>query len=280
MVVNLDYILAILPQNSKQICKKNFIFSIIHIFLFILIKNCMVYLYNGWQIHYQLWQGTGRAVLLLHGWGRSMDDFNQLRRQFPERTFLAIDFPPFGKSDKNIQGWGIFTYVGMVMSLCEHLGIDSVDVVGHSFGGRVAIILSAVRCALVHSCILIDSAGIKPKRSLKFRLKKLKYKLYKKMGKNLQGFASADYLALPQNMKPTFSNIVETHLNNYAKASNSRTLIVWGGNDQETPPYMAKRLKKYIRKSRLEILSNAGHFCFLDCPLQFFALVKKFWEEE
>ncbi len=240
----------------------------------------MVYLYNGWKIHYQFWQAKGRPVLLLHGWGRNMADFNALRNQFPNRSFLALDFPPFGESDKNIQGWDIFTYVGMVMSLCDHFGIDSVDVVGHSFGGRIAIILSAVRCALVHSCILIDSAGMKPKRSLKFRLKKVRYKLYKKMGKNLQGFASSDYLALPQNMRGTFSNIVSTHLENYAKASNSRTLIIWGEKDAETPLYMAKRLNKYIRKSKLEILTNAGHFSFTDCPLQFFALVKKFWEEE
>ena len=240
----------------------------------------MVYLYNGWGINYRLWQGQGRAVLLLHGWGRTMADFDALRSHFPNRTFLAIDFPPFGESDKNIEGWGIFTYVGMVMSLCEHLGIDTADVVGHSFGGRIAIILSAVKCSLVHSCILIDSAGMKPKRGLKFRLKKVKYKLYKKMGKNLQGFASADWLALPQNMKSTFSNIVETHLESYAKASNARTLIIWGENDKETPMYMAKRLNKYISKSRLEVLGNAGHFSFLDCPLTFFALVKKFWEEE
>ncbi len=219
-------------------------------------------------------------MLLLHGWGRDLHDFDGLREAFGGRTFVAVDFPPFGESDKAIEGWNIFTYVGMVMSLCEHLGIDSADVVGHSFGGRVAIILSAVKCAFVHSCILIDSAGMKPKRTLKYRINRLKYQICKRTGKDTQKFASADYLALPQNMKSTFSSIVSTHLEGYAKASNSRTLIVWGQNDEETPLYMAKRLKKLIRKSEIAILEGGGHFSFLDCPLQFFALVKDFWEEE
>ena len=90
------------------------------------IKNCMVFVYNGWQIHYQTWQGSGRPVLLLHGWGRDLHDFDGFRENFSGRSFIAVDFPPFGESDKKIDGWNIFTYVGMVMSLCEHLGIDSV----------------------------------------------------------------------------------------------------------------------------------------------------------
>ncbi len=240
----------------------------------------MFYNYNGTKIYYKLiGADLKRTVLLLHGWGRSHEDFDGLAELFSGRSFLAIDFPPFGKSAKDIEGWGIFTYAQMVMSLCEHLNIKSVDIVAHSFGGRVATILSAVECSFVHSCVLVGSAGMKPKRGIKYHCKVFKYKFCKKMGKNLQNQGSPDYQALSPEMKKTFVNVVETHLEEYAKQIKTKTLIVWGMEDKETPLYMAKRLNKLIKNSHLELL-NGGHFAFKENKYRFFNLVKKFWEED
>lgn len=240
----------------------------------------MNYNYNGWSIHYKLLgeASRGRPILALHGWGRSIKDFDALSESFPERSFLIVDFPPFGESDKDIEGWNIFTYVSMVISLCEHLEIKSVDLIGHSFGGRIAIILSAIKPTFVHSCILADSAGMKPKRSIKYRLIVLRYKICKKLGKSTVGQGSKDYLALSPEMRKTFVNIVETHLEEYAKKISCPTLIVWGKNDKETPIYMANRLHKLIKQSSLRVIEDGDHFSFLNFPLSFFAIVKQFWE--
>jgi len=241
----------------------------------------MFYDYNGVKIHYQCFGEKGsEATLLLHGWGRSIDDFKTLASFFPNRFFIAIDFPPFGKSEKDIVGWSIFTYVQMVMSLCEHLKVKSAHVLGHSFGGRIAIILSAVECSFVRTCILIDSAGMKPKRNIKYRYKVFKYKLYKKFGKNISSFGSKDYLALSPELRKTFVNIVETHLEDYAKSISAKTLIIWGEKDEETPVYMANKLKRLIKNSQIKIIDNASHFSFLDCPLSCYRLIKNFWEED
>lgn len=220
-----------------------------------------------------------RVVLFLHGWGRSCEDFSFFAKQFSDRSFLMIDFPPFGKSENEIEGWGIFTYAQMVMSLCEHLKIKSVDIIAHSFGGRVAIILSAVECAFVHSCVLTGAAGLKPKRNIKYHYKVLKYKFLRKLGKDLQNQGSADYQALSPEMKKTFVNVVQTHLEDYAKQIKAKTLLVWGIEDKETPLYMGKRLNRLISSSKLELL-NGGHFAFIENKMKFYAIVKQFWEED
>ena len=244
------------------------------------IKNCMFFNFNGTKIYYDFWGvKSNRPTLLLHGWGRSSQDFDYLIQQFPERCFLAIDFPPFGKSNQEVEGWSIFTYAQMVMSLCQHLKIESVDILAHSFGVRVATILSAVECSLVHSCIFTGGAGMKPKRSIKYHYKVLRYKFCKKFGKNTDGQGSKDYLALSPAMKKVFVSVVQTHLEEYAKTINCPCLLIWGKNDDQTPMYMAERLKKLIKNSELKVIDGAGHFAFLDCPLQFFAFVKQFWEE-
>lgn len=240
----------------------------------------MKFVYNGLPVHYYLHgRKNEKPTLLLHGWGSSSEVFNGLVESFPEKFFVAVDFPPFGKSSTEPCLWTIFSYASMVMSLCEHLGIHEVDILGHSFGGRIAILLSSIGCLNVHSCILVDSAGMKSKFSLKSHIKVLKYKTLKFFRKNVEGYGSVDYQALSPCMKGVFVNIVNTFLEPYLPKISAQTLIVWGKDDQETPLYMAKRLKRKIKNSRLTIL-NGGHFVFLDCPLSFYKVVREFWEAE
>ena len=240
----------------------------------------MVYKFNGVEVFYRLFnEGESRPLILLHGWARSGDDFAEFVSFYPNRTILTLDFPPFAQSGKNLKEWNIYTYVSMVISLCEHLKIDDADFLGHSFGGRIAIILSCVKRSLVHSCILVDSAGIKPKRSIKYKLNLSIYKFKRKLGLKGKDRSSPDYKALSPAMKDTFKSIVNTHLDNYAKHMHVPTLIVWGKNDKQTPLYMAKRLNKYIKYSQLEVIENAGHFPFFDCSLEFFSIITRFLNE-
>lgn len=94
---------------------------------------------------------------------------------------------------------------------------------------------------------------------------------------NVEG-GSSDYKALSPEMKETFKSIVNTFLEPYAKKMTVKTLIVWGNEDKETPLYMAKRLNRLIKNSRL-LLLDGGHFSFLDSPFVFYSEVNKFWEE-
>lgn len=245
-----------------------------------IINRDMFYNYNSVAVYYKVFhEGRGDPIFLLHGWGVNGKIFDQLIENFPEKTFVVVDFPPFGESDKNIKDWTIFTYASLFMSLCDHLKIEKCDILGHSFGGRVAIIVSAIRRSLVHSCILVDSAGLRPRRKMKYYVNLWKYKIYKKLGKDVSRFGSSDYKPLPPEMKDVFKNIVSTYLEEYARRSKVKTLLVWGENDKETPLYMGKRLNRYIKTSRLYVMKNTGHFPFLDKPLEFYQLINNFWED-
>lgn len=208
-----------------------------------------------------------------------MTDFDEFVSFYPNKSVLMVDFPPFGKSDKSILDWNIFTYAGMLMSLCEHLSIEKADFLGHSFGGRIAIIISAVKRSLVRSLVLVDSAGMKPRRKIRYYFRLFSFKIRRYLHLKTSGYGSKDYMALSPEMQQTFKSIVGTYLEVYAKKIFVPTLIVWGKKDKETPLYMAKRLNRLIKDSRLEIIDNGGHFSFLDCPLEFFSIVYQFLEE-
>ena len=241
----------------------------------------MFYSYNGVSVYYKLKrEGRGEMNVFLHGWQRSGKDFEELIKSHGIEDYLLIDFPPFGGSGQIID-WNMFTYVNMLISLIDYLKIERFNLIGHSFGGRVAIILSSLKREKVNKLVLIGSAGMKPKWSLKRALKVQEFKIKRRLGLDVSKFGSRDYLALSQEMREVFKTVVSTYLEDYAKQIECQTLIIYGEKDLETPVYMARRLKRLIKNSRLEIIKGAGHFCFIDSKIQVGKMINKFlWEEK
>ena len=130
---------------------------------------------------------------------------------------------------------------------------------------------------------MVDSAGIKPKRSLNYYLKVSKYKKLKsKQNKTqkdlerLRKFGSDDYKVLSDIMKQTFINVVNEDLSRCAKFLKCKTLIVWGAKDKETKPFMARKLNKLIIGSKLIFLKDAGHFSFIEKKQEFIIILDSF----
>lgn len=239
----------------------------------------MVYVYRGVKIFYRFFDRKNEQTdIFLHGWGCSQQDF-LFCKDLSKRNTLFIDFPPFGRSEKDLFNWNIFTYANMVISLCEHLNIKKMNILGHSFGGRIAIIMAVLCKENVEKIVLIDSAGLKPKRPLSYRIKVFKYKIRKKLNLDVSKYGSSDYLSLNENMKTIFKSVVNTYLDDFLPFINAKTLIIFGKNDTTTPIYMAKKLKRKIKNSNLVLIENAGHFPYLERKVQFLSLIKDFLEE-
>lgn len=240
----------------------------------------MYFYYAGTRVHYKYSKKKkGEVLLLLHGWGQDGNSFNALKALKRDFRALTVDFPPFGKSEEG-QNWNVFSYANMVISLCEHLKIEKCHILGHSFGGRVGILLSVLQKNLVNRLVLVDSAGMKPKRKFSYYLKSFEYKIRRVFGFDTSHLGSSDYKKLSPNMKKTFSRIVSTYLEEYASMIEQKTLIVFGEKDKETPLYMGKRLNKLIKNSRLVVFKGCSHFSYLEKPYEFCKLVKAFLEEK
>ncbi len=227
-------------------------------------------------IFYRFFDRKSEVVnIFLHGWGCDHKSL-MFSNKAVSGSCLFVDFPPFGRSSKDIRDWTIFTYANMVISLCQHLNIKKFNLIGHSFGGRVAIIMAAVCKAQTNKLVLVDSAGLKPKRKPSYYLKVWTYKFKKKFGMDTSKCGSTDYLALPENMRKIFTSVVNTHLDDFLPFITAETLIVFGEEDDVTPVYMAKKLNKKIKNSKLLLLPGCGHFCFIDKRLEFVAALKNF----
>ncbi len=249
---------------------------------------------DGLNINY-MDEGSGTAVLLLHGWGANiktmMPIFNILKDKC---RVIALDLPGFGESDIPKEPWNSYNYAEFVKRFIDKLNVKDLILFGHSHGGRVSIILSAKYVDLVKKLILIDSAGLIPKRKLKYYLKIYSFKflkiLYttfvkgdskeKKLENFYKKFGSNDYKASQGIMRQTMVKVINDNLSDLLSNIKASTLLVWGENDEDTPLYMGKLMEEKIKDSGLIILKNAGHFSYIDCYEQFKAVILVFLKED
>lgn len=214
----------------------------------------------------------------MHGYLSNKESFNYQIDYF-SRFFrvIAIDITGFGGSKPLPFAYSLDDYVNDVISVIKNLGLTKYHLIAHSFGGRIAIKLASVNMG-IDRLILTGSAGLKPKRSLKYYFLVYGYKLLKPFlsEKGKSKFGSSEYRALSGYNKQSYYKIINEYLDGYLNKIECKTLIIFGENDLETPKYMANKLKKGIRNSSLYFIKGAGHFCFLEKPIEFNLLANEF----
>ena len=223
---------------------------------------------------------TSRDTVFLHGFGGSVSSFEHIARAMRgydgHRTTL-LDFYGFGKTPPKDKPMTLDDYTESVVELVNFYGMKDVTLVAHSFGGRVAVRLAAERPE-VKRLLLADSAGLIPKRGLKYYAKVYSYKLMKGFGVELKT-GSPDYNSMSGVMRKTFVNIVNTDIKPYLSLIACPTILVWGEIDTETPVYMAEIFRKRIKNSHLIIFENCGHFAYLENSARFIGILKAFTRE-
>lgn len=245
---------------------------------------------GGTTVRYEI-QGEGEPVLLLHGWGGSVESFLPLTDYLSRtRKVVALDFPGHGQSGEPPEVWSVDEFMELTVTLMRQLNIVPCDVLGHSFGGRVAICLAAKYPDMVKKLVLVDAAGILPRRGVKYYLRTYTYKLGKKLAKvgfldrmfhiseKQKNAGSEEYRALSGVMRGTFVRVVNQDLAPRLPQIRAETLLVWGSEDTATPLSDGQQMERSIPNAGLVVFEGCGHFSYLDDFPRFCAVLKCFWE--
>ena len=245
----------------------------------------MEFIYHDLIINYEV-KGSGEALIILHGWNADTSIYesiiNMLKRKY---LVYIIDLPGFGESMLPSRPYSLDDYVDFVHTFISNLNIDNPIIIGHSFGGRIAI--RYVNKFEIKKLILISSAGIK-RFNLKTKYKICKYKLKKKyyiLTRNIpkleelqNNSGSSDYQCLNNTMKRTMINIINTDQTKELKNVNVPTLLLWGKRDLQTPYKDALLMNKKIKDSGLVTFNYSGHFPFIDEEYLFIKVLASFLE--
>lgn len=233
-------------------------------------------------------RGEGPPVLVLHGWGASIEAVHPLVTGLsPVATVYAPDLPGFGQSELPPKPWGVEDYQAFVAAFMDALEIRCPAIVGHSNGGRIAIRLASTEPARASRLVLVDSAGIRPKRTLRWyrrvgmaKVGKYAARFLGAPGERLRAAlvgraGSADYLAAGA-MRPTLVKLVNADLRPFMPGIEAPTLLVWGSEDTDTPLSAAREMERLIPDAGLVVLDGAGHYSYLDQPARFARIVSHF----
>lgn len=237
--------------------------------------------------------GEGPAMIIMHGWGCDGSTVRTIADIAAEQhKVYNLDLPGFGKSTEPTTVWGVDDYVEMLEEFVEKTGIENPIVLGHSFGGRVGILYSSRN--KVDKLILVDSAGVKPSRSLKYYIKVYSFKAAKRLWRILLGKeraeariesmrkkkGSSDYSLASPMMRSILVKTVNQDLKYAMPLIKAPTLLIWGENDTATPLKDAKVMEKLIPDAGLVSFKGCGHYSFLDNPYQFAAVLRSFISKE
>ena len=233
----------------------------------------MYFKYKNINLYYEEYISNinNKNLIILPGFGDTRKTFNNLIYHLSDKyNIYIVDFPGFGNTKFPSYDLTIYDYSLMIHEWIKSLNINNITLIGHSFGGRIIITLCGYYKYKYDDIILIDSAGIKPKKSLFYKIKLSIYKFLQKIIKNKKLktklhnlFSSNDYKSIPNNMKKTFQNVVNEDLKDYLKYIDARCLIIWGELDNITTLKDAYKLNKLIKNSELIVIKNTNHYAYL-----------------
>ena len=199
------------------------------------------------------------SVLALHGWGRDHSDFAPVLDGIPS---IAIDLPGFGASAAPSAPMGSEGYADSIVPVVEDFPQPPI-VVGHSFGGRVAVRLASRR--LVSGLLLIGTpllrVGPHRRPRVSYRLtKRFRFILgEERLERARKRHGSADYRAASGVMRDVLVTVVNETYEQILSSIECPTRLLWGARDTEVPVSIAKAALDLIPGARLSVVPDVGH---------------------
>ena len=236
-------------------------------------------------------EGEGTPVLLLHGWGASFDTYKGIISALKDRCRLvAVNFPGCGNSETMKEPWSLEDYCDFCLEFMEKTGLENPIIMGHSHGGRVTLKMTAEKQVNPPKIVLLDSAGLIPRKSAKQKFRAKSFKAIKTvltlpviknyseglLNKARAYYGSADYNAAPEVLRKTLVRLVNTDLRDILPNISCPTLLIWGDKDTATPIEDAKTIEGLIPDAGLCVLEGTGHYSFLEKPFHAHKILQSF----
>ena len=252
-------------------------------------------LIDGYNINYKITGDGEQTVVILQGWGTGLEVYDSVAACINESyRVIQFDFPGFGASDEPREPWDVSAYADFFCTFMEALHVEKATLIGHSYGGRVIIRL-ANRDNLpfeITKIVLIDSAGVLPKKTFAQKMKVKRYKALKKFlnlkvihgmfpeliddWKSRQG--SEDYRNATPMMRQCLVRAVNEDLTDLLPGIRQETLLVWGDLDTATPIADARLMEQRIPNAGLAVIQGTGHFCFAEQPVIFRNIMRSYFQ--
>ena len=210
-------------------------------------------------------------ILILHGWGSRAENWSRVKELLENQGYKVFvpDLPGFGENSPLSRAWAIDDYVQWVSDFCEKNNLSQFFLLGHSFGGAVAVKFSLKYPEKVKKMFLVASSGIRRKTIKKEILKKIANFLkffsflpfYSSIRKIFYKIViqKSDYPYTEGIMKETYLKIINEDISSCFSEVSVPTIIIWGDKDDVLPVENAYFINQKIKNSDLVIIPGVNH---------------------
>lgn len=228
---------------------------------------------SGIETRYRVTGKSDNKVLIFHGWGGTSYSWRDVSYCLSQKGFevIALDLPGFGETQPPEDAWDTDDYIKFLLSFVKKLDLKDFYLLGHSFGGALALKFTFKHKELVKKLVLCDPAIIRKERlGIRQKISKFGSKYFSKIiaktplypffEKAAYWFAGAyDYYHANAIMKEIFQKVISEDMSDIAQKLNKECLIVWGEYDQATPIKDGFVLNQLIKNSQLKVIVDSGH---------------------
>jgi pimeloyl-ACP methyl ester carboxylesterase len=223
---------------------------------------------NTYINYVQYGNDLGHDIVLLHGWGQNIEMMDPIGRRLQDDFRITIiDFPGFGDSPEPPYSFTVYDYYEVLDELLKKLKVKNPILIGHSFGGRIAMIYAANKPT--SKLILLGSPFRRSNKKANIKLKILKSIKKLPIIRNLEGYmkkhlGSRDYRAATPIMRQVLVNVINQNLSDELTKIKASTILIWGSNDTEVPLEEAKVIESTINDCGLIVYEGCTHYAYLE----------------
>ncbi len=236
---------------------------------------------NGVNINYTLYGNNKKdTIVLLHGWGQNIAMMKPIGDALADKfNILILDLPGFGESDEPKYPWSLIDFVNAIHELIDKLKIKNPIVMGHSFGGKLALLYASmydVKKLVIFAAPINHNHKVSLKSKMLKGIKKLP--LMDSLGEYMKKYiGSTDYKKASKMMREILVNHLDTDI--YDKLSNikSSTLLIWGESDLAVNPSVAYEIDNVLSDSGVVILPGT-HYAYLENLNRVISILESFLE--
>ena len=249
---------------------------------------------QDWNINYEV-VGEGNPVILLHGWLCDLETMRPVADSLSQNfKVYLVDIVGFGKSDLPEHPLKTDDFGDFLAGFVKELNIEKPILIGHSNGGRT--IINAVGRGIVDArkVVLMDSAGLVPKRKASYYAKVGVFKagkkvlnvlpdsgVFKNFKENMMSkVGSSDYRSSAPVLRETMKIILNEDMSDLLPNIKVPTLLIWGSLDTDTPISDAKKMESLIPNCGLVEYPNSGHFAYLQNIQNCNAVLNEFFKND
>lgn len=226
-----------------------------------------------------------QPIILLHGWGQNTEMMAPVVKGFEDKFHIVlIDLPGFGKSDEPTTAWTIDEYVYMVEVIVRKMKLKNPILIGHSFGGKVALEYTSYHHDVDKLIVFAPSfkAGVTDTNLKTKMLKGLKriplLKIFEKWAKDHMG--SVDYKNASPTMKQVLVQSVTSGIEHHLGRITAPTIAIWGDLDDQVPLEQAYELEQSIPDCGLIVYPGGTHYAYLEDLRKTRQILKNFLTEK